>query len=143
MLRHNKALYEERSRFSPFARSKKDGSDLPADTSKYNVEAIMKLPIPLLAFLIPLQSFTADSGAPAKHTAIFEQGKQIFVARCAKCHNNDANKKLPDGTTLLGRLAKAQDPEARLGTRLKDLQERHAVMIYVDSLLKNLQSPSR
>ena len=103
----------------------------------------MKLPIPLLAFLIPLQSFTADSGAPAKDTAILEQGKQIFVARCAKCHDNDANKKLPDGTTLLGRLAKTKDPEARLGTRLKDPQERHAVMIYVDSLLKNLRSPSQ
>jgi mono/diheme cytochrome c family protein len=103
----------------------------------------MKLPIPLLAFLIPLQSFAADSGAPAKETAILEQGKQIFVARCAKCHDADANKALPDGTTLLKRLAQSKDPEARLGTRLKDPRERHAVMIYVDSLLKNLQSPSR
>ena len=104
----------------------------------------MKLPIPLLAFLISLQVL-ADSAAPSetKNAAILEQGKQIFVARCAKCHDNDANKKLPDGTTLLGRLAKSKDPEARLGSRLKDPQERHAVMIYVDSLLKNLQSPNR
>ena len=103
----------------------------------------MKLPIPLLAFLIPLHVFAADSGRPQKDAAMVNQGKQIFVARCAKCHDNNANKKLSDGTTLLGRLAKAKDPEARLGSRLKDPQERHAVMMYVDSLLKNIQSPNR
>ena len=105
----------------------------------------MKLPIPLLTFLTLFSAFAADS-APASNptpAAILDQGKKIFVARCAKCHDNDANKRLPDGTTLLGRLAKAKDPEARLGTRLKDRQERHAVMIYVDSLLKNLQSSAR
>ena len=100
----------------------------------------MKLTIPLLAFVIPLQALAADSGTAQKDPAMLEQGKKIFVARCAKCHDNDAKKPLPDGTTLLGRLAKARDPEARLGTRLKDPQERHAVMIYVDSLLKNLHS---
>ena len=105
----------------------------------------MKLPIPLLVVLVSLPVFAADSATPsnAADAAFLEQGKKIFVARCAKCHDNDANKKLPDGTTLLGRLAKTKDPEARLGTRLKDPQERHAVMIYVDSLLKNLQSSSQ
>ena len=100
----------------------------------------MKLTIPLLAFVIPLQALAADSGTAPKDPTMLEQGKKIFVARCAKCHDNDAKKTLPDGTTLLGRLAKARDPEARLGTRLKDPQERQAVMIYVDSLLKTLQS---
>lgn len=102
----------------------------------------MKLSIPLLAALVSLPVVAADSAKPANASdaALLEQGKKIFVARCAKCHDNDASKKLADGTTLLGRLAKIKDSEARLGTRLKDPQERHAVMIYVDSLLKSLQS---
>jgi mono/diheme cytochrome c family protein len=124
---------------------KKDRSDLATATSNYCVDAIMKLPIPLLAVFVSLPAVAVDSAAPSNATnaALLEQGKKIFVTRCAKCHDNDANKKLPDGTTLLGRLAKIQDPEVRLGTRLKDPQERHAVMIYVDSLLKNLKSSSR
>ena len=104
----------------------------------------MKPTIPLLAFLF-FQSFSANSGTPASRpgsqdAALFEQGKKIFVSRCAQCHDNDANKKLPDGTTLLQRLAQSKDPEARLGTRLKDSQERRAVMTYVDSLLAGLRS---
>ena len=105
----------------------------------------MKLSIPLLAAVVSLPVVAADSAAPANapNAALLEQGKKIFVARCAKCHDNDANKKLADGTTLLGRLAKIKDPEARLGTRLKDPQERHAVTIYVESLLKSLPSSPR
>ena len=105
----------------------------------------MNLSIPLLAALVSLPVVAADSAtrSNAPDAALLERGKKIFVARCAKCHDNDANKKLADGTTLIGRLAKVKDPEARLGTRLKDPQERHAVMIYVDSLLKSLPSSPR
>ena len=104
----------------------------------------MKLPIPLLAVFVSLPAVAADRATPSNLTnaALLEQGKKIFVARCAKCHDNDATKKLPDGTTLLERLAKIKDPEARLGTRLKDPLERHAVMLYVDSLLKGRHSSS-
>jgi len=107
----------------------------------------LSVAISLLWFAVSCQVLVADSRDVAsqtdpKESAILEQGKKIFVARCAKCHDADANKALPDGTTLLKRLAQSKDPEARLGTRLKDPQERHAVMIYVDSLLKSLHSPS-
>ena len=105
----------------------------------------MKLPILLLAVFVSLPALAGDSATPTKATnaALLEQGKKIFVTRCAKCHDNDGNRKLPDGSTLLVRLAKIQDPEARLGTRLKDPQERHAVMMYVDSLLKSVPSSSQ
>src|SRR5215470_6304615 len=97
---------------------KKDRSDLATATSNNTVETIMKLPIPLLAVFVSLPAVAADSATPSNATqaVLLEQGKKIFVTRCAKCHDNDGNKKLPDGTTLLGRLAKIQDPEARLGT---------------------------
>jgi len=104
----------------------------------------MKLPIPLLAVVASLLAIASPASPPSVTDAtLLEQGKNIFVTRCAKCHDNDANKRLPDGTTLLGRLAKIKDPEERIGTRLKDPQERHAVMIYIDSLLKSLPSSSQ
>jgi mono/diheme cytochrome c family protein len=76
----------------------------------------------------------------AEDAAASAQGKAIFVSRCAKCHDDDANKKLPDGTTLLARLRQNKDPEGRLGTRLKNPQERHQVMMYMQSLFERQAS---
>jgi mono/diheme cytochrome c family protein len=73
--------------------------------------------------------------AAASESDSIASGKSIFVGRCAKCHDDNANKKLPDGTTLLERLSKSKDPEARLGTRLKNEQERRQVFLYVQSLM--------
>jgi len=75
---------------------------------------------------------TTESGSNA---ALSAQGKKIFVSRCAQCHDDDASKKLPDGTTLLQRLAKTKELEARLHTRLKNAEESHAVAIYIQELL--------
>src|SRR5690349_15786626 len=89
----------------------------------------LRTAIPLVAFsaLLLAQDKTVPP-APAD-LAASAQGKVIFVSHgCAKCHDDDANKKLSDGTTLLARLAQSKDPEARLGTRLKNPQERHLVM---------------
>jgi len=64
------------------------------------------------------------------------EGKKLFTAAgCAKCHDADGSKKLADGTTLLGRLAKAKDPEARLGTRLKNADQRRQVFLYLKPLI--------
>jgi mono/diheme cytochrome c family protein len=87
-------------------------------------------------------SSSGDASKPdATDAALREQGKKIFVQRCAQCHDADASKKLPDGPTLLQRLATSKDLEARLGTRLKQPQERHAVTIYIESLLKVTSPP--
>jgi mono/diheme cytochrome c family protein len=69
-------------------------------------------------------------------SAITDQGKAIFTSRCGKCHDADASKKLPDGTTLLSRLAKNKDPETRLATRLKNEQERHQVFLYLQPMIE-------
>lgn len=66
-----------------------------------------------------------------------DQGKNIFVSRCAKCHDADASRKLPDGTDLLGRLARSPDPKTLLATRLKDQRERDAVMVYLRPLIRS------
>ena len=66
-----------------------------------------------------------------------ERGKQLFSSKCAQCHDADAARKLPDGTTLLGRLAASSDPRARLATRLNKMSEEdhRAVVLYVEELI--------
>jgi len=93
---------------------------------------LLLLAFTLTGIVLPLAS-AKDASKP--DAALRDQGKKIFVERCAKCHDADAAKKLPDGTTLLQRLAASKDLEARLGTRLKQPQERHAVTVYIESLL--------
>ena len=96
----------------------------------------MKFPL-LLAFTLTCIALALASSEDTSKpdAALLQQGKNIFVERCAKCHDADAAKKLPDGTTLLQRLAASKDLEARLGTRLKQPQERHAVTVYIESLM--------
>jgi cytochrome c553 len=86
------------------------------------------------AALLPVQAVTAQTQAAT--SAANDQGKTIFIARCGKCHDADASKKLPDGTTLLARLARNKDPEARLGTRLKDAEQRRQVFLYLKPLIE-------
>src|SRR5260370_38704354 len=50
----------------------------------------------------------AAPAALAQKPASGEEGKAILVSRCAKCHDTDANRKLPLGTTLMHRLGKSQ-----------------------------------
>ena len=86
------------------------------------------------AALLPRQAVTAQTQAAP--SAANDQGKTIFIARCGKCHDADASKKLPDGTTLLARLARSKDPETRLATRLKNEQERHQVFLYLQPMIE-------
>jgi mono/diheme cytochrome c family protein len=72
----------------------------------------------------------------------YESGKRIFVSRCAKCHDEDAAKKLPDGTSLVQRLAESKDPDALADTRLKRMSEgdRQAVHTYLNELIRRYRS---
>jgi len=82
----------------------------------------------MIAALLPLQQ--------KETTLTSDPGKAIFTSRCGTCHDADASKKLPDGTTLLRRLAKNKDPEMRLATRLKNEQERHQVFLYLQPMIE-------
>jgi mono/diheme cytochrome c family protein len=90
--------------------------------------------VAMMAALLRWQIMTAQT-QPAT-SAIKDPGEAIFTSRCATCHDANAGKKLPDGTTLLGRLAKNKDPETRLATRLKNEQERHQVFLYLRPLIE-------
>jgi len=94
--------------------------------------------VPMIAAILPWQGVATQTRATAPVTN--DPGKAIFTGRCAKCHDADASKKLPDGTTLLGRLAKNKDPETRLATRLKNAQERHQVFLYLQPMIERERS---
>ena len=89
----------------------------------------------LIAAVVPWSVAAAGQNPPESSIAS-DQGKKIFISQCAKCHDADASKKLPDGTTLLARLAKNRDPETRLATRLKNEQERHQVFLYLQPMIE-------
>jgi len=85
------------------------------------------------AVVVLQQGSAAPDQQPAQNLS--EHGKEIFVARCAKCHDADLAKKLPDGTNLLDRLAGSKDPQSRIATRIKNADEQRAVMTYISPLL--------
>jgi mono/diheme cytochrome c family protein len=94
--------------------------------------------VSMIAALLPWQGGTAQT--QAADSASSDQGKAVFTARCGTCHDADASKKLPDGTTLLARLARNKDPETRLATRLKNEQERHQVFLYLQPMIERERS---
>lgn len=93
--------------------------------------------VSMIAALFPWQSVAGQSPVASVTN---DPGKAIFSGRCGKCHDADASKKLPDGTTLLARLAKNKDPETRLATRLKNEQERHQVFLYLQPMIERERS---
>jgi mono/diheme cytochrome c family protein len=94
--------------------------------------------VSVIAVLLPWQGLTAQTQASYQIT--INQGRTIFTSQCGSCHDADASKKLPDGTTLLARLAKNKDPETRLATRLKNQQERHQVFLYLQPMIERERS---
>lgn len=82
----------------------------------------------LLAGCMAAQFALPDAG-------IATEGKKIFVARCAKCHDDNATRKLPDGSNLLDRLAQSKDLRGRIATRIKNPDEQQAVAAYIAQLL--------
>jgi len=96
----------------------------------------MRQALLFLAMAVLLLGSGAASQNPAQPAPDTNEGKKVFAAAgCAKCHDADGGKKLADGTTLLGRLAKSKDPEGRLGTRLKDPDKRRQVFLYLKPMI--------
>ena len=110
-------------------------TDAGADVAARDGEQVKSIIfVSMMAALLPSQVVAAQTRAATSATN--DPGKVIFASRCGTCHDADASKKLPDGTTLLGRLAKNKDPETRLATRLKNEQERHQVFLYLQPMIE-------
>ena len=106
--------------------------------------------VPLIIFLAVAvlqwgQSHPQSSSVPSDNAAVREQGRRVFTDHCGKCHDENARKKLSDGSTLLTRLSASKDPAALLGTRLKSMSadDRHAVLFYVEELLTQFRASEK
>jgi mono/diheme cytochrome c family protein len=95
-----------------------------------------------LVLLVPRSSWGQSPASSSSDAALREQGRLVFTDKCGKCHDADAAKKLPDGSTLLGRLAARKDPQAKLATRLKSMSEQDArgVALYMEGLLARFRA---
>jgi|SRR5215467_14502972 len=106
----------------------------------------LMLTVTLAAAVFPLTFSQSQSPtAPSESAAQREHGRAVFSTQCGKCHNEDGMKKLPDGSTLLGRLSSRKDPQSLLGTRLKSMtaEDRSAVSLYVEGLLTQFRSTEK
>ena len=66
-------------------------------------------------------------------------GKELFVERCAKCHNERGDKPLKTGLPLNERGLSTEAISRAVSGRLRDRteEERRAVTLYIASLMKS------
>jgi mono/diheme cytochrome c family protein len=69
---------------------------------------------------------------------LLSQGKEVFVEKCAKCHNESGDKPLSSGPPLNERGLASSAIARAVSGRLKDRtdEERRAVTLYISSLMK-------
>ncbi len=69
-------------------------------------------------------------------------GRRVFIERCAKCHDENAAKPLPDGTSLVQRLAARPDLAAALASRTRKMTEaeRRGLVLYMKNLVTNFRT---
>lgn len=74
----------------------------------------------------------------AERARLLAKGKELFVERCARCHNERGDKPLKTGAPLNERGLSAEVIARAVGGRLRDRteDERRAVTLYISSLMK-------
>jgi mono/diheme cytochrome c family protein len=90
---------------------------------------------------------TADDAQPPKPQAppaeemarLRAIGRDLFVARCGRCHDADGSKPLPQGPPLNQRKVSADRLTRMLNSRLKDVtdEQRRAVKLHITSFMKD------
>jgi mono/diheme cytochrome c family protein len=116
--------------------------------------AAFLLPTVLLGFAagIALHARSAHQ-APAvdqslseeERTRLLAKGKEIFLERCARCHNERGDKPLKTGAPLNERGLSADVIARAVSGRLRDRaeDERRAVTLYISSLMKTKDSEEK
>lgn len=72
------------------------------------------------------------------NAAVLAKGKEIFMAQCAKCHNESGDKPLSSGLPLNERGLSSEVIARAVNGRLrsKTEEERRGVVLYISSLMK-------
>ena len=124
-------------------------------------EAAMRGRTTALAFSVTLLGFAGGIAvrargagqAPAADQPRSEQerarllatGKQLFLARCARCHDERGDKPLKTGPPLTERGLSTDEIARAVNGRLRDKteEERRAVTLYISSLMKAKDSKEK
>jgi mono/diheme cytochrome c family protein len=89
---------------------------------------------------------TADQSLSEEERArLLAKGKEIFLERCARCHNERGDKPLKTGVPLNERGLSADVIARAVSGRLRDRaeEERRAVTLYISSLMKAKDSEEK
>jgi len=89
---------------------------------------------------------TADQSlSEEERTRLLAKGKEIFLERCARCHNERGDKPLKTGVPLNERGLSGDVIARAVSGRLRDRtdDERRAVTLYISSLMKAKDSEER
>jgi len=80
-----------------------------------------------------------------ERTRLLAKGKEVFVERCARCHNERGDKPLKTGVPLSERGLSADVIARAVNGRLRDRaeDERRGVTLYISSLMKTKDSEER
>jgi mono/diheme cytochrome c family protein len=85
------------------------------------------------------QALRADpSQLHEERTSALAKGKELFLARCASCHNESGDKPLKTGLPLNERRLSTDEIARAVSGRLKEKteEERRAVTLYIATLMK-------
>ncbi len=114
--------------------------------TRVECDAAMRGRTETLLFAIALAGLRGTSQTPAtdqplsaeERARLLAKGKELFVARCARCHGENGDKTLRTGVPLSERglssdvIARAAKGRLRDGTE----EERRAITLYISSLMK-------
>lgn len=69
---------------------------------------------------------------------LYQLGKQLFVTRCASCHNENGDKPLKDGPPLKERALSREVIEKNVNSRLSTAteEEKRGVALYIERMKK-------
>jgi len=78
-------------------------------------------------------------------TRLLAKGKELFLARCARCHDERGDKPLKTGPPLNERALSTDEIARAVNGRLRDKteEERRAVTLYISSLMKTKDSEEK
>jgi mono/diheme cytochrome c family protein len=78
-------------------------------------------------------------------TGLLAEGKELFLARCARCHNERGDKPLKTGSPLNERRLPTDEIARAVNGRLRDKteEERRAVTLYIGSLMNSKDSEEK
>lgn len=76
---------------------------------------------------------------------LLAKGKEIFLERCARCHNENGDKPLKTGAPLNQRALSTEEIAQAINGRLRDgtEDERLAVTLYISSLMQNKEPETK